>query len=318
LTHPAAPRVVSSPLTEAMLAPLDARSRSVQFKTALRDEDYERLGRFMADYPDVLLYVYGRDPALRDLHFLRYFPTVRRFATRLFELETLDGLAYLSPDLEYLSIGSTRSRKFSMGPLARFSRLEELYLERQSKDLHTIGRLKNLRRLTLQSITLPDLSILTPLERLWSLDIKLGGTKDLTLLPSIGRLKYLELWMIRAIEDVSPISELSSLQDLLLQALRRVERLPSMAGLTNLRRVHLHTMKGLRDLSPLTQAPALEELLVWDMNHLQVDDFRCLVGHPTLKAVGVAFASARKASEVENLLGLPGSPNYRFDQFRFL
>jgi len=100
--------------------------------------------------------------------------------------------------------------------------------------------------------------------------------------------------------------------------LRRVERLPSMAGLTNLRRVHLHTMKGLRDLSPLTQAPALEELLVWDMNHLQVDDFRCLVGHPTLKAVGVAFASARKASEVENLLGLPGAPNYRFDQFRFM
>ena len=38
----------------------------------------------------------------------------------------------------------------------------------------------------LRSITLPDLSALVPLRRLTSLDIKLGGTRDVSLLPQVG------------------------------------------------------------------------------------------------------------------------------------
>jgi hypothetical protein len=50
----------------------------------------------------------------------------------------------------------------------------------------------NFTSLTLRSITLPDLSLLLPLSQLRALDIKLGGTRDLTLLPQIGALSVVK------------------------------------------------------------------------------------------------------------------------------
>ena len=80
---------------------------------------------------------------------------------------------------------------------------------------------------------------------------------DLGLLPRVGELRYLELWMIRGLTDVSPVGQIPSLRALFLQALRQVERLPDFHEATELRRIRLETMKGVRDLSPLTTAPAL-------------------------------------------------------------
>ena len=61
-----------------------------------------------------------------------------------------------------------------------------------------------LTSLTLRSITLPDLAQLQPLAQLRALDIKLSGTRDLTLLPAIGQLEYVELWVIRGFSDLAP------------------------------------------------------------------------------------------------------------------
>ncbi len=58
--------------------------------------------------------------------------------------------------------------------------------------------------LTLRSITLPDLALLQPLAQLRALDIKLSGTRDLTLLPAVGQLEYVELWVIRGFSDLAP------------------------------------------------------------------------------------------------------------------
>ena len=79
--------------------------------------------------------------------------------------------------------------------------------------------------LTLRSITMPDLALLLPLSRLRSFALKLGGTRDLGLLPRIGELRYLELWMIRGLADVSVIGRLPTVRSLFLQALRQVESL---------------------------------------------------------------------------------------------
>ena len=48
----------------------------------------------------------------------------------------------------------------------------------------------------------------------------------------------------------------------------------------------------------------LEELLLHDMPQLQPSDLRPLVGHPTLRALGVHLGSRRKNAEAEALLGL--------------
>ena len=168
-----------------------------------------------------------------------------------------------------------------------------------------LSELTSLEDLTLRSITLPDLSLLVSMRNLLSLAIKLGSTRDLSLLPEIGKLRYLELWMIRGLHDISAVGKIRTLQYLFLQALRRVERVPSLRDLHLLRRIHLETMKGLSDLRPIADAPALEELLMIDMPHLQPDAFRPFVGHETLKAASIGLGSDRKNTALKGVLDLP-------------
>jgi Leucine-rich repeat (LRR) protein len=228
-------------------------------------------------------------------------------------LKSLDGLGHLTR-LESLRIASTK-RPMSLRPIERFAGLRSLFVEGPHRDYDAIASLTALEDLTLRSVTLPDLSVLVPLARLRSLDIKLGGTRDLALLPRIGRLEYLELWMIRGLDNVSAVAEVETLQHLFLQALRQVDRLPSFAGATVLRRVDLDTMKGLTDLAPLAEAPTLEILNLVAMRHADPEVLRPFVGHPTLRAGIWGFGSDRKNFAAQDLLPLPPEP-YRYAEVR--
>lgn len=293
------------PITPDQLSPLDPRCEVVQWFEPLTDPELRQVARFMEQYPHVSIRRYGYD-SLPNLRFLEYFPLTRRVQVDVFELQSFEGIESLNPDLEYLGLGQTRSKAHSLRVLKHVPRLRELYLESHTKHIEVLSELADLERLTLRSVTLPDLSILRPLVKLWSLELKLGGTSDLSLLPEVGRLQYLELWMIKGLEDLSPIAEISSLEFLFLQALKNVSSLPAMSMLARLRRVHLETMKGIRDLSPLLEAQALNTLLVLDAKHMQPEDFACLKQHPSLKHAVVGLGSERKNSAVRDMLGAAG------------
>ncbi len=297
-------RHITSPVSRAMLAPLQSE-RFVQFPHPLTDREYRKVAKLLQGHPEVTLRAYGL--GFTDLEFLRYFPFILRFqADRLYNVEALDGLRHLRDDLEEFSLGESRTaRQFSLAFLRRFRDLKLLYLEQHARDIAVIGELDKLEDLTLRSITLPDLSILLPLSSLRSLDLKLGGTKDLGLLGQIGRLRYLELWQIRGLEDISAVGELTELQHLFLQSLRRVERLPDLQRLTKLRRVTLDTMKGITDLRPLAAATALEEVLLIAMRHISLEDIACLVGHPTLRAAAFGLGSIKRNAAAQELVGVP-------------
>lgn len=309
-------RDVSPPLTSDKLAPLDPRCRVVQFQRLLSDAEFRRLSEFMRGYPGVTLRAYaGYDGSIKDLEFLRFFPDILRFSAdtlRYKPLESLDGLRHLREDLESLGIGQTQ-RRLPLSVLGRFVRLRRLFLEAQANGIEVLARLTTLEDLTLRSITLPDLTLLTPLSRLGALDLKLGGIKNLQLLPSVGQIRYLELWMIRGLDDLSPLERVPGLRYLFLQSLRNVRHLPNLRQSTALRGVHLDTMKGLSDLSPLCEAPALEQLELVSMNHLKPADLACLVGHPTLREVTIGLGSKTKNDAARSLLGLPAVRRTRDD-----
>jgi hypothetical protein len=305
-------RDVASPLTEEMLRPLDPRCRFVQFSRALSDPDYQTLADWLGDQPSVILRAYGSyDGSITNLDFLQHFPTLRALqADALYNsLTNIDGLSCLPTDLRYLGLGQTRKR-LSLTPLTRFTGLRRLFLEAQTKDLDVLAQLHTLTSLTLRSITLSDLSLLLPLTRLRALDLKLGGTHDLTLLPQVGALQYLELWMVRGLDDLGPVAQVPTLEYLFVQALRRVTELPSFARSARLTRVHLETMKGITDLSPLLTAPALTQLTLFDMPQLQPTDVAILSPHPTLRHLSVALGSRRKGDDVARLLPLPAVPDH--------
>jgi hypothetical protein len=186
--------------------------------------------------------------AIRDLEFLRFFPSLRNFAAdTLVNLASLDGLRHLPETLQELGLGATK-RQLDLRILERFPDLRALYLERQHKGIEVLSKLTSLDDLTLRSMTLPYLSLLVPLESLRSLDIKLGGTNDLALLPQVRQLRYLELWRIRGFSDASMVGRLPHLRHLFMQTLPQVTRLPDFGEARSLRRIELETMKGIRGI----------------------------------------------------------------------
>jgi hypothetical protein len=298
-----------------MLRPLEPESELVQFDSLPSEQDLLRLAGLMKERPDVGLRAYGGyDGTIENLDFLRFFPQLTRFhadSLRYHPFHDIDGLRYLPDHVVELSLGQTQ-RRISLAPLSRFQSLQRLYVEGPKKDTEVISSLTMLDDLTLRSITLPDLSILLPLGKLRSLDIKLGGTRDLGLLPQLAPLAYLELWMIRGLQDISPVGEVSSLQYLFLQDLPRVDRLPDMSRMSCLRRIDIESLKSLTDLSPLLTAPSLEELFLVNAGHLRPEQLECLVDHPTLRAVAVGLGSKRKNDAVEKMLPLPRPGKFEF------
>jgi hypothetical protein len=280
----------------------------VQFRRRLDDDRYRRLGRLLAGRPEVGLRVFA-SPDITDLELLRFFPSLRSFQVDAMwdRLSSLDGLRHLPADLDALGIGTTK-RPMSLAGLARFGRLRWLAVEGRHRDVEVIGGLHTLESLMLRSVPLEDLALLRSLDKLTSLDLKLGGTTDLRLLPRVGRLERLEIWQVRGLSDVSPIGEVRTLRSLFLQALPRVRTLPAFEALTALRDVTLHTMKGVTDLTPLATAPALETLSLIAMGHLEPADLRPLIGHPTLRRGLWNIGSMRKTYEAHDVLPIAPEP----------
>jgi hypothetical protein len=159
-------------------------------------------------------------------------------------------------------------------------------------------------------VTLPHLEFLTELPGLGHLEIKLGGTRNLQALSKLKALRYLELWLVKGLADLSVLAEIASLEMLYLQALRNVKQLPSFRSLTNLRHVYLETMKGLTDLRSIADAPALESLTLVDMPHLKTETFHIFRAHPALRYFRAGLGSLKRNAEAEALLGLPSSPTW--------
>lgn len=284
---------------------------------------------FFARRPEVELRVYGFHGARCDLAFASGLRHVRRFAADclmdatgvehiagipelealslgVFSLQSFEFLREVPPGLQSLSLGGTRSKKPSLEPLARFTGLRRLFIEGHRKGVEVVAGLKELEDVTFRSLTTPGLTFLRPLTRLRSLDLKLGGTTDLSAISGMASIKYLELWQILGLEDVSVAGQLPGLQHLFLQSLRRVASLPELRAARSLRRVTLETMHGLRDLAPLEHAPALEELLLYDAGPLAPDDLVPALRNGALKRVAIGFGSDRKNEMARALLGRYG------------
>jgi len=297
----------------------------LQFHTRVDESTLKLLNdQFFPRRPDVELRAYGFYGAVCDLTFTSMMSNVHHFhadclmdarslehiakmenleslGIGIYHLESFDFLDQVTPRLRKLFLGRTASRKPRLSHLQRFSALEELYIEGQQKDIEVVSDLKHLGRLVLRSISRPDLSYVRPLQSLWSLDIKLGGIRDLSAIHAKPGIKYLELWQVRGLSDIHVVSSLVGLQCLLLQSLPQIRELPNLAALHHLRRISLVNMKGLKNLDSLGAAPALEDFNHADARGMEPEDYRALLRNPALKRALVGFGSQRKNKRFEEL-----------------
>jgi hypothetical protein len=319
----------------------DRRVRVIQTSGPVNATTWVELNaRLFSHRPDIQLRVFGFYSGTCDLSFLWAMDNVRHFSadclTRVqnidaiarmaslrtlgigvFELEDFNFLRDLPADIEGLFLGATRSRKPDLRPLERFGGLKKLSVEGQRKNIEVLSSLLELEDVTLRSVTAKDLSFLTPLSKMWSLDIKLGGSNDLQTLSGMNSIKYLELWQVRGLADLSPISSLAGLQYLFLQSLPQVVALPDLRRLIKLRRVHLDNMKGIRSLDALCGAPSLEDLIHVDAQAQKPEDYLCLLRSGTMREFRVGFGSETKNAAFRSLLATHKKVWHEFSPFAF-
>jgi hypothetical protein len=298
---------------------------------------WERLdAELFSRRPDLSLRVSGSE---YDLTFLARLKNVRHFcadgydvtglesiaalqrleslALRVFHLESFEFLRTIpARHLKSLSLRRTRSTKPSLAPLAHFANLRKVYIEGHHKEIEVIGRLPKLEDLTLRSVTTSGMEYLRPLSHLRSLDIKLGGTKDLSAISGMKSIRYLEIWQVKGLTELDVAGQLSGLQYLFLQSLLHVGRLPSFARSRALRRVHLQNMRGLKDVSSLVSAPSLEELVIFEGERQSPDALEPVLAMRTLKRASCAFGSKQKNARFAELRAkhgvLPLKSPFRF------
>jgi hypothetical protein len=301
-------RLVRSPVTAAMLRPLGAQAMWVTLHGPLAAEEYEQLADLMRPRPDVGLSIdqtYWE--GIEDLDFLRHVPWLKRLYVHAMSVRDLAGLAHLTGIRDLIISQGQRSR--SLLPLAALApTLRCLQLEGPFSGIQALSELTGLRTLTLRSVSMPDLSALTPMTELAGLDLKLGNTRDLSLLPRFTKLQYFEAWLIRGLTDLSTLGEVTSLEELFLESLKHVTSLPSLHKLTRLRAVTLQNMNGIRDVSFLMTAPALEELSL-HADNLDIASVNQLAAHPTLRKGDIGMRTLALQSAVTVRLSPQDSPS---------
>jgi hypothetical protein len=319
---------------------LNKEIRTVQFSVPLNNSGIDSLERIvLARRPDIELRVFGHYSSTCDLSFLERTPSVRRLSADclmnavgidaitnlrnldelsigIYSLDNFDFLAGIPSTLTKLGLHLTFSKKPSIAAIERFSDLRYLYLEGQKKGIESVSNLSNLEKIVLRSISTSDISYLTALPKLWSVDVKLGGIKDFSALSTL-KLKYLELWFVRGLSDLSFISSIESLQFLFLQSLKQVEALPSLKDLSQLRRIYLEDLKGLEDFDSLEFAPGLTEFVYAAAINKKPEDLAPVLKNPSVKSVGCWFGSDRKNKAFEELAKTFGKAKYDYSAFEF-
>ena len=297
-------RELRSPLSRKMLAPLPKHVNRVQIGAPLDDDEYRRLAAFLEEHPHANLRVYdgGVRSKFDDLEFLRFFPRLSGFAAEVYGLSNLEGLRHLQDELQNLSLGQFK-KKFSMRVIGRFGQLKSLHFSGPTKDIDIIASLANLQSLGLSSLPLEDVALLQPLRKLKSLWITLGSLADGSHMPLVGKLTSLTIRRVRGIVDLGWLSEMTMLEELWLEDLPHVQRLPRLATLEKLKVVKLVGLKGLLDVGELAHARSLRQLDLLKMPAVVPESLACLRGHPVRKNVRLGLGSDERNRRAYAALG---------------
>lgn len=317
------------------------KTQSVQFASPLTDKEIELLELVVfSKRPDISLRVYGHYGETCDLSFIQRIPSLRRFSADclmdakgidvvtqlknlehlgvgIFNLDNFDFLDKINSNLKELYLQQTRSKKPKISSIQRFEQLEYLYLEGQQKGIEAISNLRKLEKIVLRSISTNNVDYLKNLEHLWSVDIKLGGIKDLSGLTNLKSIKYLELWQVRDLADLSFISKLETLQNIFIQSQKQLTRLPDFSNNKKLRRIYLENLKGLNDFSTLKNAPSLKEFIYVLAENQEPENIIPVLENSSVENVLCGFGSDKKNNRFNELAKQYKKTEYKYSKFEY-
>ncbi len=144
--------------------------------------------------------------------------------------------------------------------------------------------LSEVERLTLWNVKVAA-DFLPRLNRLWWIDWRGGGKgQKLEQLKTCKSLRYVSVNQIRGVDDLQFLAELASVEMVRIYGMSAVQHLPSLAGLTSLRRLEIGQMKILESIHPALDAPNVEELLLLKTVNITPEDVRAIKSHAALRS----------------------------------
>jgi hypothetical protein len=214
-------------------------------------------------------------------------------------------LGSIPPSITDLSIGLTGNTAAAIRHLTGFGSLQKLVISGDLPDMRFVGGLPALADLFVLYVSNLDFSDSTAFSRLSRLRLQHGSIAASPKPGGYSALRDLEIWRTRGLTDLSWVSSSPDLRSLSLGALPQVESLPSMRTLRQLQSVTLDQMNGIMSIRELSNAPNIERVHIKQMNKIPIEDYRCLVGHPTLAELTAGYTGKKSRAEVAELLKLP-------------
>jgi hypothetical protein len=166
------------------------------------------------------------------------------------------------PRIEEMNAGVGRVTVKSFAPLARFKKLESLwlsYLDPSVKALAELAKLK-IARLRIDRCGIDAWDWIASMTGLTSLDASYCGIDDLTPFAGLLELKNLSVFS-NAVKDLAPIAKLVKLEDLDVGWNLPLELAP-VGGMKNLKRLRANGTTRVTSLAPLDGLKKLKEVTV--------------------------------------------------------
>ena len=134
--------------------------------------------------------------AEENLDCLEFLNNTKSLSVDMFKNKEIENInKYLQ--LEHLAIGG---QGLSIKSISEQIGLSSLFVFDKLKDIETIGKLVNLKKLTISRMTLKSLDFLTSLKKLKELNFMLGSATDYEKLFEIGELKKLSFTRVRQLK----------------------------------------------------------------------------------------------------------------------
>lgn len=209
-------------------------------------------------------------------------------------MEDFSVLNEISEGLEELSLYKSLDGRDNLDVrwLLRFKNLKNLYIGKFKKQIEAVGKIQSLKKLTLRGISFKSYEFLKNLE-LDELRVHWCSAKGIETLGLLKNVKFLELWRINKLEDVSFLKEMSSLEKLKLQDLAQIKGFPDMSE-SLLNEVSLDNLKCLTDISGLCLSPSLKKAELIGLQKLEAEDYRPILAIPNIETEYLGVGSNKK------------------------
>lgn len=230
-----------------------------EFKSP-KKKTWDVLNSFYQEHPNIGLRIVWYDQMNFD--FYSQLPALRNIVISSFQTSDYTPLLQ-NKLLTDLGIGETKSTAVDLSFISEFKELTTLWVDGMKKGLESASELKKLERLTFRGVKMNNLDLINNLENLRQLRLLFGSYKDLDAISNVKSIRTLEISRTRQIPNYNFLKSMDNLNSLYFEGMSKMEKLPDLSGLTNLKRIQIDNNSRLTDITNLNQLQNLETFLLF-------------------------------------------------------